>query len=224
MPALNRHGAAAAPNPANVRPPIVPVEACGQRFDCRRLIRGAVPPALPGGFSASSHALRLLDGSAGFIEALSGIYGVDLTHGFTELVVVEGIAADPRFLHDAGHRFDAMEALGNCTLADEGFIVVRPAPGVWRRLAHGTSATCPDAPVMALCELLGATGFAQLCDPTLDAPVPLFVRPWRRDSGAVRPVRLPDEPFSSTLQVARLAGRRMVLLDRRLGESALRPM
>jgi hypothetical protein len=216
MHALNHRGPSAAPNLAeSLRPPIVPVDACGQRFDCRLLTRGAVPPALPGGFSASSHALRLLDESTGFAEALSGIYGVDLTVGFTALAVVEGIAADPRFLHDADHRHDAMEALGNCSLPDEGLIVARPAPGVWRRLARGVSATCPDAPVMALCELLGATGFAQLCDPTLDAPVPLFVRPWRRGSGALQPVRLPQEPFSSTLRVVRLEGRRMVLLDRR---------
>jgi hypothetical protein len=213
MNALN-HGATHA-TAGTSRPPIVPVEALGQRFDCRLLMRGAMAPPLPGAFSASSHALRLLDDSTGFVEVLSGIYGLDFTAGFAELAVVEGIAADPRFLDDAEYRRAVMEELGNRTLEVEGFIVVRPAPGVWRRLAADASANLPDAPVMVLCQLLGATGFAQLCDPALDAPVPLFVQPWRRGSGALQPQRLPHERFSVALNVARLPGRRMVLCDRR---------
>jgi len=213
MNALN-HGAAHAPA-GNPRPPIVPVEVLGQRFDCRLLSRGATPPASPGAFSVSSHALRLLEDATGFLDVLSGIYGVDFTGGFTELAVVEGIAADPRFLDDADYRRAVLEELGDKTLAVEGFIVARPGPGVWRRLAGDASASLPDAPVMVLCQLLGATGFAQLCDPTLDAPVPLFVQPWRRGSGALRPERLPHERFSVALRVARLPGRRMVLCDRR---------
>lgn len=215
MHAFNRRTSAALNLAGNTRPPIVPFEVCGQRFDCRLLTRGAVPPALPGGFSAAGHALRLLDESTGFTRALSGIYDVDLTRGFTELAVVEGIAADARFLYDPEHRHEVLAELGNCTLAEEGFIVVRPAPGVWRRLARGASAMVPDAPILELCELFGANGFAQLCDPSLDARVPLFARPWRRGSGPLPPVFLPHERFSGTLQVERLAGRRMVLFDRR---------
>jgi hypothetical protein len=213
MNALN-HGSPRAPA-ATPRPPIVPVQALGQRFDCRLLTRGGVAPTSPGTFSASAHALRLLDDTTGFVDVLSGIYGVDFTVGFTELAVVEGIAADPRFLDDAEYRRAVMEELGDRTLDVEGFIVVRPAPGVWRRLAADAAANLPDAPVMVLCQLLGSTGFAQLCDPTLDAPVPLFVQPWRRGIGALRPERLPHERFSVALNVARLPGRRMVLCDRR---------
>jgi hypothetical protein len=198
-----------------VRPRIVQVEAVGQRFDCRLIRRGSMAPEVPGAFSASSHALRLLADATGFPAALSDIYGVDFTHGFTDLAVVEGIAADLRFLDDVDYRRAAIAELGDRTLAVEGLIVVRPGPGVWRRLAGDASAAVPDVPIMMLCQLLGAAGFAQLCDPALEAPVPLFVQPWRRGSGSLQPERLPPERFSAMLRVARLAGGRLVLCDQR---------
>lgn len=147
----------------------------------------------------------LIGPQGGFAAALGELYDVDLNGAFDQVLCLDEVGraagrARRRWLpRGAGHR-RCRSLLGR-----DGVVAAWPG--------HREPRASNEA-IMAACQLLGSSGFAQLCDPLLGRSVPLFVRPWVRDRGLVPPARLPAESFSRALAVLRLAPGRMILLDK----------
>ena len=151
---------------------------------------------------------RLLAPGVGFTDALSRIYGTDLSRGFRGAAIIRSLQPSAAFLADDDYRRQVIGELCRRTLARDGFVAIRPADG----MAHGLTSMGDE---LALCHLFGASGFAQLCDDAMDRPVPMFLQPWSQEQGLLAPRNPPAESFSRTLCVERLGAGRMVLFDAR---------
>ncbi len=165
--------------------------------------------------------LSLLERQRGFVPALSHIYGVDLDHGFEQVVCILGIQGTPAFAHSLLHRRRVISELCRQALARDGLVAVRPLPGTWTQI-RGADVLAGIGEPFALCRMFGAGGFAQLWDADLDRPVPLLVQPWVSERGLLQPLRVPERSFSSNWCVQRLGHGRMVLLDKQLPATAHR--
>lgn len=189
-------------------------EVLGSRFRCLYLDRRAATlTTARSGQCALDHGLTLLGERSPFLPALSKIYGVDLAQGFHQTIFIEAVQPDAAFRRDAAYRAEVIDALTRDAPGSSGFVAARPAPGMLRQAAEPLSAAVRQDEAMRLCHLFGSAGFAQLCDPVLEKPIPLFVRPWCRGTGLLAPVTLPSEPFSAALTVERVGVGRMVLFQ-----------
>jgi hypothetical protein len=166
-------------------------------------------------------ALALLQESRGFMRALGSVYDVDLGDGFDRVTYIQGIRGSLALVADSHYRNAVVAELCRRTLTTRGFLVVRPARGMWQSTDQVVQSAGPQwNEELALCHLFGSSGFAQLCDPDiLDKPVPLFLQPWSRDDGLLLPQRLPEESFSQALCVHRLGAGRLVLFEKAHGYS-----
>lgn len=171
-------------------------------------------PVMPG---EELHELvrTLLDPARGFAEALARLYGIDVAGGFRQIAALRSLG--PRAASaEAGSPFrqNVVGLLAATGLQGEVFLAVRPGGS-----DGGRSGVAADDDEMALCHLLGSSGFAQLCDPLLERPIPLFLQPWICGQGLLRPRRRFTESFSRTLAVVRVGPEQMILLDKRFCSS-----
>lgn len=153
----------------------------------------------------------LLDPARGFADCLSGLYGIDLARGFRRIAAFHSLgplAASE--LAGSPFRQSMVGLLAAAGLEGEVFLALWPGAG-----APDGDHSGPTLDEMSMCHLLGSSGFAQLCDPVLQRPVPLFLQPWVSGQGLLRPRLRNTESFSSALAVVRVDSQRMILLDKR---------
>ncbi len=153
----------------------------------------------------------LLDPARGFAEPLARLYGIDVAGGFRQIAALRSLGARAA-ASEAGAPFrqNVVGLLAATGLQGEVFLALRPGG-----CDAGRAGMAPDDDEMALCHLLGSSGFAQLCDPLLERPIPLFLQPWIGGEGLLRPQRRFTEPFSRSLAVVRVGPEQMILLDKR---------
>lgn len=203
----------------------------GSQFDCiiirAETIRAETIRAETTGAETLSHPIHdpvaqpmriVLDDSRGFLLVLSRVYGVDLTAGVGDICIIGSLETKLAFSVDADARARSLDELAASVFREDGLLVVRPKDGMWKEQTEPllskirfirTRMDVSDAQIQ--CEVFGAVDFAQLCDDELRVPIPLFVRPWRRECGLLTFQNLPTQQFSVHLRAEHLPHNRMVL-------------
>jgi hypothetical protein len=173
-------------------------------------------PAAAADVEPASVVQRLLRAQGPFMPTLARLYGPDFATVGQRLALVETLETSLAFIADPDYRQQALAVLCREALGAAGCLAVLPGPGVWQGRGTGARFRAPHGShqELALCHLLGRSGFAQLCHPRLPSPIPLLLQPWRADVGLLRPQTLPRKAFSQHLRVARVAEGGLILFDR----------
>jgi hypothetical protein len=193
------------------------IDVLGERFAVTRRAgaRGGRVPTTGRGPLLNDIMAALFEGDVR--TAMSKAYGEPFASPETPMVLIRHAETSGAFILDHAHRRRALELLCRHTLGASGLLVLHPPTTQWhaadpeaRFRLHG----CRSKDLL-LCVLMGALGFAQLCDARLLHPVPLLIQPWCAERGLLRPERLPTKSFSRSLCVHRLGDKRLLLFDKR---------